>query len=283
MCKCLKFSNAILYADDTTIFIVGHSLKFMKTKMHHDLAWLSEWLRLNNLKLNVRKTKCILFNKQGLLPNVHLMIDNEEIQTVETFKFLGVYLDCNLSFETHYKELHLRLLKSGSVIRSLAKILPCSCLRNLYFTYFNSHLTYAATVWWSFLRKQQQDNLYLLQKRIIRSICNAPFRSHCMPIFKKLSILSIWDQMLLENCKLVFNIESDKCPISVLNLYGKQQSVYNTREFKFAAPLHKSRRVNVSFLCKPISDWRRLPRNIRQIENIRTFTKGLKKELLDKY
>ena len=107
--KCTRFCSSILYADDTTLYLVGQSLKFLKVKMQHDLEQLSEWLRSNCLKLNVKKTKSVLFNKEGLTPDVHLLVDGEVIETVRHFRFLGITIDSSLSFNEHFSVLHDRL------------------------------------------------------------------------------------------------------------------------------------------------------------------------------
>ena len=91
--KCLRFCTCISYADNTTIFVVGWSLRFLKLKMQSDLQNLAVWLKLNSLKLNTKKTKCMLFNKEGLFPNLCITIEGEELEMVIEFKFLGtVYL-----------------------------------------------------------------------------------------------------------------------------------------------------------------------------------------------
>ena len=73
--------------------------------MQSDLNSLSNWLQLNKLKLNVKKTKCMLLHKEGLFPNVGLEVDGQSIEQVSTFKFLGVTLDNSLTFSAHYTEL----------------------------------------------------------------------------------------------------------------------------------------------------------------------------------
>ena len=65
--RVLRYANSVLYADDTTIFLVGKSLHFLKVKLQHDLNLVSDWLKVNSLKLNVNKTKAILFNKKVYL------------------------------------------------------------------------------------------------------------------------------------------------------------------------------------------------------------------------
>ena len=119
--KCLTYSCAILYADDTTIYLAGRSLKYLRSKLQRDLDSLAMWLQMNQLKLNVGKTKVMVFNKEGLTPQVHLEIENEVIECVNSFKFLGVTLDNKLCFDDHYRSLYEKLFKSSYVIKSLAK------------------------------------------------------------------------------------------------------------------------------------------------------------------
>ena len=75
--NCLKFCTSILYADDTTLYVYGKSLRFLRQKMQSDLNSLQGWLCANMLKLNVSKTKVLLFNRENLFPNIALCIDNE--------------------------------------------------------------------------------------------------------------------------------------------------------------------------------------------------------------
>ena len=88
--NCLRFCSSILYADDMMLYVIGRSLRFLKSKVQLDLEALSSWLSVNQLKLNVSKTKAILFNKEGLTPRLSLEVHNEQIETVSAFKIPGV-------------------------------------------------------------------------------------------------------------------------------------------------------------------------------------------------
>ena len=178
---CLKFSTSILYADDTTIFLSGSSLRFLRTKMQSDLESLSCWLRANELKLNVQKTKAMIFHKDGLTPSIDLYTNQEQIKVVSEFNFLGITLDNSLGFVSHCDRLYSKLLRSSYVIRYLSHFLPSECLKVLYFAYFHSHLTYGLVVWFPLLKKSKQCLMSKMQKSIVRSIGRVLYRSHCMP------------------------------------------------------------------------------------------------------
>ena len=134
--NAIKFSTSILYADDTTIYVIGRNLRFMKLKLQQDLFLLSRWLSVNHLKLNVAKTKLMLFNRDGLSPSVDIYLEDEHIENVESFKFLGVLLDNQLLFIEHFCTVYDKLQKSCFIIRSLCKTLPNSSMRQLYFAYY---------------------------------------------------------------------------------------------------------------------------------------------------
>ena len=236
--KSLKFCSTILYADDTTLFLFGRSLRFLRCKMQEDLNNLSTWLRSNSLKLNVKKTKSVLFERNGLFPTVELNVDGEEIENVRDFKFLGIKLDSMLSFVNHYGTVLQKLTRATFVLRLLSKILPMFCLRYLYFAYFHSHLTYGMLIWYPMLSQSHKNALYLLQKRLIRTMCNANFRDHCMPLFREQKILCMAEQIQLENCKLLYHIEQGLVPIAVINLYPK--SKMKTRSGRVQIPSHAS-------------------------------------------
>ena len=136
-----------------------------------------------------------------------LEVDGQTIDSVECFKFLGISIDNTLHFEKHYSSLHSSLLKSSSVIKILGKSLPTCCLRTLYFAYFHSNLVYGLCIWYPLLSKCRQDALYVLQKCITHSICKVLYRQHCMPLFKNQKILSLQDQILLDNCKLITRLD----------------------------------------------------------------------------
>ena len=63
-----------------------------------------EWLALNKLSLNAKKTKFMIFHyKQKSIENIapKLMINNVVIERVKVFNFLGVTIDENVTWKPH--------------------------------------------------------------------------------------------------------------------------------------------------------------------------------------
>ena len=284
--RCLRFSTAILYADDTTLLLSGSSLCFLKAKLQHDLSALSNWLCINSLKLNVSKTKCMLFYREGLNPYVSLTVEDQEIEMVTSFKFLGIKLDCDVSWVSHYKDLHLKLMKLSFVLHSLTRILPYMCMKVLYFSYYHSHIVYCMTSWYPLLPHNLQLALCRLQKGIVRSIGKLPYRSHCMPIFKKFGILALDDLLLVKNRKLIFRVMRGQCSKPLCNFFRDQPTHsmrYPTRNRSINVKKHSLSMVNKSFLCKAVMDWYSLDSNMKTCNTSKCLNKSEKTRILVTY
>ena len=120
--NALRFCNSILYADDTTIYVWGRSPHFLKIKMQSDINHLSVWLCSNGLKLNVSKTECLLFNTEGLFPQLEMTINGQRIDCVNSYRFLGVTIDSQINFELHFEHVYKKLNQTCFIIRTLASI-----------------------------------------------------------------------------------------------------------------------------------------------------------------
>ena len=280
MFKTLKQMMSILYADDTTLLITGRSLHFLRCKMQHDLGQLSTWLCINKLKLNVSKTKCMIFHKEGLNPNIHLEVDGETVQMVKKFTFLGVVLDGSLSFESHFEKLQNKLQQSAFVIRKLSYIFPKGCMTTLYFAYYHSDLNYCLLAWFPLLSKKLQNLLLTLQKRIVRSVCNIKASEHCMKMFKEKRILTVVDLVKVSNCRLIHRILNGICPKPISNYF---QMNYATRSLNVVISKNSFSKVNKSFLCRSLMDWCSTKTNLKKITNTKLFSIKLKNDLLYTY
>ena len=123
MRACLRYSKAILYADDTTIYAIGRNLRALKAKVQADINSFSVWLTANKLSLNANKTKSILFSKTRCA-GLELVANGQQIESVTCFKFLGFYLDNVLSFQHHVYWLKKSLNNSLFIIRKLVSFIP---------------------------------------------------------------------------------------------------------------------------------------------------------------
>ena len=98
-------SNAILYADDTTLVGPCCSFKYnrkindnnnISNHINAELIDISDWLFSNTLSLNAPKTKNMLFHfPQRRITDIDLSlkINDQRIDRVHEFNFLGTIID----------------------------------------------------------------------------------------------------------------------------------------------------------------------------------------------
>ena len=97
----LKF---LMYADDTTIYfnLEDFDPVCVETEINNELERVNLWLKLNKLSLNIKKTKLLVFHrKQKKIQDITILIDNVQIERVNTFNFLGILLDESLTWTDH--------------------------------------------------------------------------------------------------------------------------------------------------------------------------------------
>ena len=76
------------------------------------------------------------------------MIGLAEIKRVSEIKFLGVVIDgSKLSCDAHVKSLAKKLAICTGIINRIAASIPKKLYINLYYTLFESYITYGITVW----------------------------------------------------------------------------------------------------------------------------------------
>jgi len=94
-----------LYADDTAIFVKSHSVQEINLILNNELMKVSDWMHRNKLTLNVKKTKGMLFASKIKLSRSRdqfsVKIKDSTVDHVNSFKYLGVYLDPSLTWEGH--------------------------------------------------------------------------------------------------------------------------------------------------------------------------------------
>ena len=95
--KCLKFSRASIYANNTSIKIASDDVAKLVEDAHQELSYLFEWMRVNKLSSNPKKTEFMVIGHPLKTRNLDLpemlKLNNSDIKRVEKTKSLGVIVD----------------------------------------------------------------------------------------------------------------------------------------------------------------------------------------------
>ena len=159
-----------MFADDTNIFIQGKDISQIQNDMNEEMIKISAWLKINKLSLNIDKTPFMLFKgKRKIRKGIEIKIDDRIINQVSETKFLGIYIDENLSWKSHIQKITKKVARATGILYKVRRILDTNTLRNLYFTFVYPYLTYCVHVWGN-AYKTYLTKLGKLQDKIMRII-----------------------------------------------------------------------------------------------------------------
>ena len=120
----------------------------MNKIVNADLNHLANWLNANKILLNVKKTKMVIFkSKQKKFGgDLKIKLCGKRLYLTESFKYLGVKIDANLSWQYHVNDLSVKLNRANALLFKMRKYVSLEILRSNYFAIFNSYLSYCCLV-----------------------------------------------------------------------------------------------------------------------------------------
>ena len=165
------------------------------TLINQELYKLSTWLKANKLSLNTDKTYYIIFHRTRIKLKVNeypIIMNNSLLSNIKTHKYLGVILDSKMSWIQHIAYVKNKVSKGIGIMFKARTYLDRRSLINLYNVYIYPYLIYCVESWGN-APKCRLDQLYILQKRIIRLITFSTYNQGVhVPsqfIFRELQVL----------------------------------------------------------------------------------------------
>lgn len=222
-------ATCIIYADDTSLFFSGSSGADLSIRANQTLGLINEWAKNNYLKLNINKTKAIMFHLRNKSYELQpLILNNVEIELVNSFKTLGVHFSENMTWDSHVEYL-VKLSSTIGFLRRHCFSFPIPINIMLYNSLFMSQLNYGSLIWGTTTMENTQ-RLLVLQKRIVRMICRAPYLSYTSNMFKKLNIIRVDQIYNYRLCRYYKGEVSKNCKsLTALSRLEKYIPQYPTR------------------------------------------------------
>ena len=108
----------------------------------------------------------------------------------EYVKYLGVLIDSTLAWRQHILFISSKISKSLGIISRLRHFVPTDTLLSIYQSLIQPYVTYGIAVRGQ-AAQTNQDKLLILQKRALRLIHFAPYRSHAIQLFNHYNTLPL--------------------------------------------------------------------------------------------
>ena len=103
-------------------------LNSIQLNLNHDLDNLNKWLISNKLTLNSAKTEFMLIGSRQKLSTLSnplkLSIDNVALEHFSSFKSLGIFIDENLRWQTHFDKLSKKVASGIGAIKRMRPFVP---------------------------------------------------------------------------------------------------------------------------------------------------------------
>ena len=279
--RCTDKLKFLLFADDTTIYIQGHDLNLIKNTLNSELKKVSNWIKSNELTLNISKTHCML--SSALLSktyNIDVYIDNTPLKQVEECNFLGITLDSKLKFKSHISLVECRVSKLTGIFFKLRTTLTQDCIRQIYLSLVYPHLLYCVSIWGgtfdSFL-----NNLSISQKKLIRIMTYNHRFAHTDPLFKNLNLLKLHDIISMQTYFFVYKSLNHQSIIS--NFHYMQTNQNTRRPNTLRLPQCRTSHTQRFLTYRGANIWNNLPDEIKIVNNFQLFKTKIRNMFLNSY
>ena len=199
--KCLAYSTAYHFADDTNLLVISKTQKQMQKHINIDLKLLHKWLIANKISLNCSKTELIIFpgTTNDINFEYNIKINGHKLTPTNKLMYLGVIVDNKLNGEFHCQVLTGKLNRANGMLSKIRHYVPKTELKSIYHAIFASHLRYGCQIW-GLENTKKVEKVGKLQDKALRIINFAEFRAPVDPLYFSNELLKLSDMVRLSNC-----------------------------------------------------------------------------------
>ena len=197
----------LLYADDTVLFSDNSE------DMQHTLNIFEDYCKTWKLNVNILKTKIVVFGRGRIPKNLRFTFEQNEVEIVDVYKYLGIYLGRSGSFVAAKK--HIAEQANKALFSLLKKIRSLNLPYDIQIDMFNKMikpiLLYGCEIW----GMGNFDVLERIQLKFYKYIFNLKKSTPSYMIYGELGatplyieiqsrIISFWAKLIVnkENAKL---------------------------------------------------------------------------------
>jgi len=269
------------------------NLKNLEYRANKELELLGRWFRANKMVLNAKKTKFILFGVPNSSKELSFRLELEgdilgrvsENDREKFVKLVGVALDENLSFKHHVNLVKAKLNRANFILARSGRFLTKEVRLIVYNSLVKSVLDFSSWVYGN-SGKTQIDQLFKLQKKIVRNVQGVGRRVHTNQLFTGLEILKVPDLIEYNTRIIGWKIWNETAPKNLCEGYEKRISNRTTRSTAdriLTVPFCKRKRMEVAPCFAVPKIWNEICNEVKKIDKLRLFKAKLISDYLDSY
>jgi len=273
----LKFVH---FADDTTVFHSGIGVDEVISDINTELLNVRDWLHSNRLSLNIGKTSFMIFSDKNEQNTLDVCIAGVNIQRVNVARFLGVVIDEKLNFRQHVCTVAKTVSKSIGVLNRLAYLVPPRIRKMLYYSLVFSRVIYGVVVW----GRSGLGNISIMEKLLRRArkcvarsdtgigVITSDFLTFNY-IYEYFTAIKLYKIVKLNHHPYFHELFRSLTPTHGHVTRFRSRDNYNLPHFV-------KTKCQSSFLFQSINVWNGLTDSTKSSQNLASFKRNLKSELL---
>ena len=279
-----------LFADDTALAVAAENFQDLELQFNTEVNKVHNWLLANRLSVHyTEKTKFMLIQgpnvkDKGSDENFTLKMGNHVIEKTNNYKYLGVIVDDHLNWKCHIDKLCSKLSSVCGVLSKVRHYLDRNSLLLIYNSLFDSRIRYGLLGWGTSCEKYLAK-IRVLQNRAIRFITFASFRTSVAPLYSKLKILPLNEQVFLQRSIFMHGLHYKNLPFALSEYCTRPEHRYPTRynaAGNYVLPKATTNRGQNSIKYNGPKAWVEVPTNLKEIAFRKPFSKKLKDHVLEK-
>ena len=268
-------ANIILFADDTSLFIVVDNPMTAAVSLNIDLNVISQWAASWLVLFNPTKTESLIFTRKLNKP-VHppLYMNDHQLIEVETHKHLGVYFSTDCTWHKHIDCIKEKAWGRINVMRKLKFKLDRKSLEIIYMVFIRPLLEYANVIWdnCTLYEKQELDKI---QDEAVRIATRTTKLISFDCLYNELKWESLGKRRRNHKLTLFFKMYTNLFPSYLSDLVPQTVSSvsrYNLRNSHALQTVDaRSNNYYCSFLPSAVREWNNLPSDVTQSESVAAF------------
>lgn len=265
------------FADDTALVYTGMNETVMCREINSDLGRYVNWLYSNRLKINIEKTKYMVFiQKNKHIGDMNIQINKITLEKVTQIKYLGLMIDDKLNWNEHLEKITNKIVPMISYMFRCRNYLTRKTKLMIYSAFFLSHFRYLMPVW-GMCNKTKFNKMQILQNKILKILYNYERLVSTDLLYSELEMHKLGTLLQIEQCKLIYNILNNHQKTNCHIIISNQVHNYETRIISNIYQINT--RTDIG-LYNPIVNaskiFNKLPREIKTIDSYNIFVKRMK-------
>ena len=270
-------ANIQLYADDTVIFASVKEVKRTVESLQLELDGFHKWCLKNKLSLNTGKTKQMIFGTRQRVKKAKgnvLRINGTPIQTVPTYRYLGITLDSTLSFTCHVKTVINMVAYKIHLLSKIRRFLTEEVAMKIYMSMIVPYFDYGDVIY-GCANSEVLDKVQRLQNRCLKICKSYDIRFNTKALHLETGMPSLYARRIAHMNNFMFNRLSEE---SKLDLRKLKTRAHDAPLFKVRIPALEAYKRAVEY--RGSVQWNLLPIEARGIEDVKAFKMDQKRKML---